>query len=653
MKRGLFFFLLLILIAIVSYSPQLKSQQQSCWLQDDPGVILTNETPVIIDSLINLQNSKFRIWSNRFEAFQENTNRSNTDFLVVKSSSSTESCQYYRIEVPSDNNSVSYYGASLEIDDCGNRKVLDDNFGKPLTYEEVEQRSKIFISNCSQFNPPLNVTSNITQNLSQPTENLTLGCYGLDESNCLSKSECKAIYKTETISQNSAGNGFFALFGCEVSHTKEERIQKYQTCIPLENKRPVDLEEGCFYRTSESPDETGSSVCQRENMFCSSVSLSNLECDERIGLMACVDCIVCCSGVPDCDYSSPEELVLNPSLKKYAETESNDNWESADKLFLGDFSQNRGDTAVYREVTIDGSISAQSKDLDTFQINVPQINLVYITIDSQSDTQVALFDEDYNLLGFFDPVSSTAGPQEIRFYNTERLDSFFVSVSTRTTSPNPRPYNLKISLSNKCQPPSTRPQKILLDFNGGQDIQIGFRSPISFPPFDIATINPSLSGKNSQVKSAILQKVREDYSEYNVQVYSTEETETIAGDHITLYFGGDDPKLLGLADNIDPYNLNQGGNAIIYTETFSLFNALNPSQEEYETLLANVASHEIAHLLGLRHTSDPEEIEDVTATARQMLKNQDFKRAPLHVSVAPVGYQNSTSMFENYLGRIK
>ena len=68
-------------------------------------------------------------------------------------------------------------------------------------------------------------------------------------------------------------------------------------------------------------------------------------------------------------------------------------------------------------------------------------------------------------------------------------------------------------------------------------------------------------------------------------------------------------------------------------------------------VLGNVASHEIAHLLGLNHTQDPTELLDTTATAGQMLHDQDFHLAPLNEDVFPIGYQDADSLLAETVGR--
>ena len=52
-------------------------------------------------------------------------------------------------------------------------------------------------------------------------------------------------------------------------------------------------------------------------------------------------------------------------------------------------------------------------------------------------------------------------------------------------------------------------------------------------------------------------------------------------------------------------------------DTFEAFDPLRPSVAAMSQAIANVACHEIGHLLGLVHTQSPNDIMDVTASLRQ------------------------------------
>ena len=110
---------------------------------------------------------------------------------------------------------------------------------------------------------------------------------------------------------------------------------------------------------------------------------------------------------------------------------------------------------------------------------------------------------------------------------------------------------------------------------------------------------------------------------------------------LVLYFGTYDPQLLGLADNVDPYNSDSDQKAILFTDTFALFDVLSPDITAISQVLANTTAHEIGHLLGLRHTADIHDIMDTTANARQMLHRQWFTTANLNPSVIDFGQQDA------------
>jgi hypothetical protein len=173
---------------------------------------------------------------------------------------------------------------------------------------------------------------------------------------------------------------------------------------------------------------------------------------------------------------------------------------------------------------------------------------------------------------------------------------------------------------------------------------------VDVPPFDIAAVNQEFAGQTEAAIELLIQEVREDYAGLNVTFYRDTDPDRPTEGYTSIYFGTSDTRLLGLADSIDPYNGEVHQSAILYTDTFSLFNQLHPGFDGTVGVLANVTSHEAGHLLGLRHTADPSDLMDVTASARQMLADQYFKVANLHSSVLPFGVQDAPTMLEWSVG---
>ncbi|MFQ5491537.1 MAG: matrixin family metalloprotease, partial [Phycisphaerae bacterium] len=125
------------------------------------------------------------------------------------------------------------------------------------------------------------------------------------------------------------------------------------------------------------------------------------------------------------------------------------------------------------------------------------------------------------------------------------------------------------------------------------------------------------------------------------ELYPSFEGPAPAEPYSTVHFGSYDPNLLGVAENVDEYNLRAEQRAIVFVDTFSAFGVLDPSPEEIAQALANVTSHEIGHLLGLYHTQDAKGVMDITASLRQMMGDQFFGQSPLHPEVFAVGNQDA------------
>lgn len=306
-------------------------------------------------------------------------------------------------------------------------------------------------------------------------------------------------------------------------------------------------------------------------------------------------------------------------------------------------------------VRLYGAIGGQSSpfDCDVFDLGPAYGNdriLAHLETAAGADVVLGVFDAQDRILGYIDLTSASAGPRESDIVLREDTERLYVVLATRSASSDDRSYVARISVQRGLGQPVEHPQIVVLNFLGADNVRIGSRAAVNVPPFDVANINANFAGQTQTVIDLILEKVRTDFAGLNVLIYAAGDPALPAGDYTTVYFGTYNSRLLGLADNIDPYNSDATQSAILYTDTFAIFNALSPSLTQIAQALANTASHEAGHLLGLRHTADVTDIMDTTATARQMMLDQDFSLARLNNSVLSLGFQDAPAMLAWALG---
>lgn len=205
------------------------------------------------------------------------------------------------------------------------------------------------------------------------------------------------------------------------------------------------------------------------------------------------------------------------------------------------------------------------------------------------------------------------------------------------------------NLGSKAIPGPTR-QTVWLNFGGASGLRIQQRSPLNFAPFDGAVLGAAYADQTKAIRERVIELVREDYAAFNVDILSSSEQPRPEGAVSVAHFGGYQSDLLGLADNVDGYNSDPSQAAVIFIDGFARYAVMELTPEQMASMIANVASHEIGHLLGLYHTQETDDVMDTTGSAWELVGPQSFSRARVEDSVFGFAMQDTPALLAQIVG---
>ncbi len=347
------------------------------------------------------------------------------------------------------------------------------------------------------------------------------------------------------------------------------------------------------------------------------------------------------STTPDQVLGSDPTETTDPEPN--LEAEPNDQFAGAQPVY------------VDGQVELIGTLQAHAEwlDQDIWDLGPADVGdrvVCKITAEQYGNLVVGILDDGYNLFGRADASNATTYARTLDVVvrqRTEHLYVIFTSVRDNDTSID---YSAVVRIDRTQAAPPAQPQVVILDFTGASQVKIASRSAVNVPPFDATVISETFADQTDLIIEYVVEMVREDFGDLGVSIYLDTDPDRPTENASTIYFGTYSASLLGLADNVDVFNGDTTQSAIIYTDTFDLFVNLRPDAREIAQVLANVTSHEIGHLLGLRHTADPRSVMDISATASQMLRDQWFDTFDIHESVFTAGYQDAPAMLSWAVG---
>lgn len=308
-----------------------------------------------------------------------------------------------------------------------------------------------------------------------------------------------------------------------------------------------------------------------------------------------------------------------------------------------------------------GTVSGEG-DIDVFLLgSLARGDRVMVgtnTSSSALDISIALFDGLGRLVFENDDDAETGSfDSSMDFVIRHSSDAYYVAVSHAAfAAEGRRSGTYKVDIEIEADQPVTEPsgQIVVLDFDGGTvtaPILVDSLGSMTVGPFDAEDISRMYAGQTQAMKETIIEVTQQNFARFDVTVVSSDDAlPADPSTYTSILIGGLSDEAFGIAESVDLYNLNICDDALVFAESFSpAFIGQVPS-DVAAIAIANVASHEAGHLLGLNHVDDPDALMDAASPANFLFDDQEFIEAPLSSDIMRLGTQDSAVLLFETVG---